>query len=161
MTLTPDYNKGGHSWGGYFKDLPPKPWYFYFPHPTEKRGLDMKITIWKSYTGNGHFHCDIYEDQNFVWNSYKNEWIQPWSVEYGSPYYDDYKYLRGRGESNRVANLVEAKEWFKGIITEWDIIGKNYCPRVTVYTDSYEEDDDPEKMEIELESWAKELIKGR
>ncbi len=111
-------------YGGHIKDIP-KPFKFRFPNPNDKREIDIAITVWRrdGYgSGNGHYHIDLKEQNNAIWNSKEETWQEPFRVDYGQPYYNEWKQFEGRSQLECELNSPdEACKWINRILSMWKV----------------------------------------
>lgn len=128
--------------GGHIKDLL-KPYKFRYPCE-ELREVDITITCWKPYSSlgaNGHFHIDIREDDNPIWDEKQDAWVYPWREDYGTPYWNEYQLVKGRTEMECELNTKEeAGKWIQRTLNALGITGKTH----TLHFNFYGTDEDDE-----------------
>ena len=100
-------NSGRYS-GGYLRDIP-KPHVRHWPSPTgELRSVYVRVAIY-DIVGGQHYHPDIWEEDNPIWNSIKLCWHVAW---------DD---TEAKGCSYQHAGfdrLMDARQWIADILAE-------------------------------------------
>ena len=93
-------------YGGKLKEIP-KPWKREFPSKTKKRRVELDIYTWRgSFPGAIHWHVDLNEEANLIWNKKIKDWQRA---------HDD---KEAKGRSFHIADLlslVAAQDWVQGI----------------------------------------------
>jgi hypothetical protein len=144
VTLAMIQHCKGYRMGGELADIP-GPRIFRFPNDYEKRPITISVTVWKvgSYWGaGGHYHIDINEDDNVIWDANTLQWVKPWNRENDKGIMDTLRQLKGRWDMfTESTNPVEVCEWINKILKEWQITSEHFELRWQFYgTESDDEE---------------------